>query len=696
MSSPIVRFDQPFDLAKDFTPKGDQASAIATLLDGLDTGYRFQTLLGATGTGKTYTMASVIAESQRPALIFAHNKTLAAQLCQEFRAFFPENAVHYFISYYDYYQPEAYIPGSDVYIAKDSSSNEEIERLRHAATQALLERRDVVVVASVSCIYGLGSPDVYADSVITFEVGMDLPLDEAMKQLVKMQFARNQMQLDRGTFRVKGDLLEIQPKDEEIVTRVEYFGDTIERIRLIDPLTQDVLDEPQKCSVFPATHYVTPFEKIDAVIGQIEGEMERQVKTFEEQSKLLEAQRLKQRTDFDIEMIREVGFCNGIENYSRYFDGRQPGDPPYTLLDFLPKDAIVFIDESHQTIPQIRAMYNGDRQRKSVLVDYGFRLPSALDNRPLKFDEFLERVPQVIFVSATPGPFEIENESQRAEQVIRPTYVIDPEIEVRKTEGQIDDLIGEIQKRVVKGERTLVTTLTKKMAEDLTGYLQDLNVKVNYIHSNVHSLERPEILRDLRLGVYDVIVGVNLLREGLDLPEVTLVAILDADQEGFLRSETSLIQTVGRAARNADGTVIMYADRITRSMQATIDETNRRREIQRAYNIEHGLKPVTVRKEVRETVRSFDLVAESTASYGATELSRVGADGQPIDIADLPILIAKMEGEMKEFAKALEFEKAAQIRDEVEALRKMMGVSSGSIGLEKRKLPTRRRGNYGL
>ncbi|MCB0826762.1 MAG: excinuclease ABC subunit UvrB [Armatimonadetes bacterium] len=696
MSSPIVRFDQPFELAKDFTPKGDQASAIATLLDGLDTGYRFQTLLGATGTGKTYTMASVIAESQRPALVFAHNKTLAAQLCQEFRAFFPENAVHYFISYYDYYQPEAYIPGSDVYIAKDSSSNEEIERLRHAATQALLERRDVVVVASVSCIYGLGSPDVYADSVITFEVGMDLPLDEAMKQLVKMQFVRNQVQLDRGTFRVKGDLLEIQPKDEEIVTRVEYFGDTIERIRLIDPLTQDVLDQPSKCSVFPATHYVTPFEKIDAVIGQIEGEMARQVKTFEEQSKLLEAQRLKQRTEFDIEMIREVGFCNGIENYSRYFDGRQPGDPPYTLLDFLPKDAVVFIDESHQTIPQIRAMYNGDRQRKSVLVDYGFRLPSALDNRPLKFDEFLERVPQVVFVSATPGPFEIENESQRAEQVIRPTYVVDPEIDVRKTEGQIDDLIGEIQKRVEKGERTLVTTLTKKMAEDLTGYLQDLNVKVNYIHSNVHSLERPEILRDLRLGVYDVIVGVNLLREGLDLPEVTLVAILDADQEGFLRSETSLIQTVGRAARNADGTVIMYADRITRSMQATIDETNRRRAIQQAYNDEHGLKPVTVKKEVRETVRSFELVAETSAAYGEKELKRVGADGQPIDIADLPILIAKMEGEMKEFAKALEFEKAAEIRDEVEALRKMMGVSSGSIGQEKRKLPTRRRGNYGL
>ncbi|MEZ5164036.1 MAG: excinuclease ABC subunit UvrB [Fimbriimonadaceae bacterium] len=696
MSSPIVRFDQPFELAKDFTPKGDQASAIATLLDGLDTGYRFQTLLGATGTGKTYTMASVIAESQRPALVFAHNKTLAAQLCQEFRAFFPENAVHYFISYYDYYQPEAYIPGSDVYIAKDSSSNEEIERLRHAATQALLERRDVVVVASVSCIYGLGSPDVYADSVITFEVGMDLPLDEAMKQLVKMQFVRNQVQLDRGTFRVKGDLLEIQPKDEEIVTRVEYFGDTIERIRLIDPLTQDVLDQPSKCSVFPATHYVTPFEKIDAVIGQIEGEMARQVKTFEEQSKLLEAQRLKQRTDFDIEMIREVGFCNGIENYSRYFDGRQPGDPPYTLLDFLPKDAIVFIDESHQTIPQIRAMYNGDRQRKSVLVDYGFRLPSALDNRPLKFDEFLERVPQVVFVSATPGPFEIENESQRAEQVIRPTYVVDPEIDVRKTEGQIDDLIGEIQKRVEKGERTLVTTLTKKMAEDLTGYLQDLNVKVNYIHSNVHSLERPEILRDLRLGVYDVVVGVNLLREGLDLPEVTLVAILDADQEGFLRSETSLIQTVGRAARNADGKVIMYADRITRSMQATIDETNRRRAIQQAYNDEHGLKPVTVKKEVRETVRSFELVAETSAAYGEKELKRVGADGQPIDIADLPILIAKMEGEMKEFAKALEFEKAAEIRDEVEALRKMMGVSNGSIGQEKRKLPTRRRGNYGL
>jgi len=683
----IVRYDAPFKLSQEFEPKGDQESAIQTLLDGLESGCRFQTLMGATGTGKTFTMASIIARSQRPALIFAHNKTLAAQLCQEFRAFFSENSVQYFISYYDYYQPEAYVPQSDLYIEKDSSVNEEIERLRHAATQALLERRDIVVVASVSCIYGLGSPDEYAESVVTFETGKEFPLDQALKRLVQMQFARNDMVLERGTFRVKGDLLEIQPKDEEIVTRVEFFGDVVERIRLVDPLTKHVLDEPNKVSIFPATHYVTPWERLDEVLKLVEAEKEAQVKLFESQNKLIEAQRIRQRVDFDVEMIRELGYCNGIENYSRYFDGRNPGEPPYTLLDFLPKDAIIFIDESHQTIPQIRAMYNGDFQRKSVLVDYGFRLPSALDNRPLKFDEFLERVPQVIFVSATPSQFETDNESQRALQVIRPTFIIDPEVVVVPTEGQIDHLIGEVQERVAKGERTLVTTLTKKMAEDLTSYLKDLNVKVNYIHSNVHSLDRPEILRDLRLGVYDVIVGVNLLREGLDLPEVTLVAILDADKEGFLRSETSLVQTIGRAARNVGGKVILYADNMTGSMQRAIDLTQERRKIQIAYNLEHGVEPVTIKKEVRETIRSHEYAKETVSPYGDEVLDKVGADGKPIRIEDLPLLIGKLEKDMRDLAKAMEFEKAAQVRDEIADLRKLMGISDGHIGTEKRRLP---------
>jgi len=682
----IVRYDSPFLLGSALEPKGDQPTAIESLLDGLESGYRFQTLLGATGTGKTFTMASVIAKAQRPALVIAHNKTLAAQLCQEFRAFFPENAVHYFISYYDYYQPEAYVPGSDLYIEKDSQVNEEINRLRHAATQALLQRRDVVVVASVSCIYGLGSPDVYMEGVVTFEVGKELPLHDAINQLVKMQFVRNDFQLGRGTFRVKGDLLDIQPMDEEIVTRVDYFGDTIERVQLMDPLTQEVLDEPTRCSVFPATHYVTPWERIETVIEQVQGEMETQVAYFEAQNKLLEAQRLRQRTEFDLEMIRELGFCSGIENYSRYFDGREAGTAPYTLLDFLPKDAVVFIDESHQTLPQIKAMFNGDQQRKSVLVDYGFRLPSALDNRPLRFEEFLERVPQVVFVSATPGPFETQNESNRAEQVIRPTYVLDPEVEVRPTKGQIDDLIGEITARVAKGERALVTTLTKRMAEDLTSYLEGVGIKVNYVHSNVHSLERPEILRDLRLGVYDVIVGVNLLREGLDLPEVTLVAILDADKEGFLRSETSLVQTIGRAARNVGGRVLLYADNMTRSMQAAIEETNRRREVQSAYNREHGTAPRTVVKEVRETIRMY----EADTGAGPTD-PRIGADGAPVAIEDIPLLIGNLEVQMKELAKAMEFEQAATVRDQIAGLRKLLGVSDGRIGMEKRKLPSRRR-----
>ncbi|MBI1335272.1 MAG: excinuclease ABC subunit UvrB [Armatimonadetes bacterium] len=672
-------------LSNDFEPKGDQGQAIEQLVDGIESGYRFQTLLGATGTGKTFTMANVIQKTQRPALILAHNKTLVAQLCQEFRAFFPENSVQYFISYYDYYQPEAYVPQSDLYIEKDSSVNDEIERLRHAATHALLERRDVVVVASVSCIYGLGSPDTYADSVVTFETGTTFDLDEALKKLIQMQFTRNALYLERGTFRVRGDTLEIQPKDEETVTRIEFFGDQIERIRLVDPLTQDVLDEPSRISVFPATHYVTPWEKMDHVMTAIREELDAQEALFQSQGKLLEAQRVRQRVEFDLEMMAELGYCNGIENYSRYFDGRQPGTAPFTLLDFLPSDAIIFIDESHQTLPQVRAMYNGDKQRKSVLVDYGFRLPSALDNRPLKFEEFLDRVPQVVFVSATPGPFEKENEAQVVQQIIRPTYLVDPEVVIRPTKGQIDDLIHEIQGVVAKGSRALVTTLTKKMAEDLTGYLQDIGIKVNYVHSNVHSLERPEILRDLRLGVYDVVVGVNLLREGLDLPEVTLVAILDADKEGFLRSETSLIQTIGRAARNVDGRVIMYADNMTGSMQRAIDETTRRREIQLAYNAEHGVEPVTIKKEVRETIRSYDQVQDITSQYSDEAKTSVLSDAA-VRIEDIPILIAAMEKEMKDLAKAMEFEKAAGIRDEIESLRKIAGTSDGRLGQEKRKV----------
>ena len=681
----IVKFDNPLVLSGDFSPKGDQGTAIAGLVEGLESGYRFQTLLGATGTGKTFTMASVIKETQRPALILAHNKTLAAQLCQEFRAFFPENSVQYFISYYDYYQPEAYVPGADLYIEKDSSTNEEIERLRHAATHALLERRDVIIIASVSCIYGLGSPTEYAEAVVSFETGKSFEMEEVLKKLTQMQFARNALTLERGTFRVRGDTLEIQPKDEEIVTRIEFFGDTVERIRLVDPLTQEVLDEPMRVSVFPATHYVTPWERMEEVTGLIRAELDAQEAMFLGQNRLLEAQRIRQRVEFDLEMMKELGYCNGIENYSRYFDGRVPGTAPYTLLDFLPSDAIIFIDESHQTLPQVRAMFNGDRARKSVLVDYGFRLPSAMDNRPLKFEEFLERVPQVVFVSATPGPFEGETQSQVVEQIIRPTFIVDPEIDIRPTKGQIDDLINEIQRRVVLGQRTLVTTLTKKMSEDLTGYLQDLNIKVQYIHSNVNSLERPEILRDLRLGVYDVLVGVNLLREGLDLPEVTLVAILDADKEGFLRSETSLIQTIGRAARNIEGRVIMYADVITGSMQRAIDETNRRRATQVKYNDEHGISPATVKKVIRETVRSYDAVNEVASQYSEETHNKIGKDGAPIRIEDIPMLVTALEKDMKDLAKAMEFEKAAQVRDEIESLRKLLGTSSGKLGQDKRR-----------
>lgn len=668
----LLKNQADFALNPEFEPKGDQPEAIDSLVRGLNSGLRFQTLLGATGTGKTYTMASVIARAKRPALVIAHNKTLAAQLCQEFRAFFPENSVNYFISYYDYYQPEAYVPQNDLYIEKDASVNEEIDRLRHAATQAVLERRDVVVVASVSCIYGLGDPEAYRERVLTFETGQPFHRDDVLRALVQMQFSRNDLVLSRGTFRVRGDVLEIQPKDEEITTRIEFFGDEIERIRLVDPLTQEVLDEPQRVSIFPATHYVTPYEKIEAVISDIRFELEAQCAKFKQEGKLLEEQRLRQRTEFDIEMIQELGYCNGIENYSRFFEGREPGTPPYTLLDFMPSDTIVFIDESHQTVPQLNAMYNGDVQRKGTLVDYGFRLPSALDNRPLKFDEFLSRVGQVVFVSATPGPFEKENSSAVVQQIIRPTYLVDPEVEIRPTKGQIDDLISEIQARVGRKERTLVTTLTKKMAEDLTGYLQDLGVKVQYIHSDIHSLERPEILRDLRLGVYDVVVGVNLLREGLDLPEVTLVAILDADKEGFLRSETSLVQTIGRAARNINGKVIMYADMVTGSMQRAIDETERRRKIQMDYNEKYGVAPRTVTKAVRETVRSYEAIAEPAETESRAP-RRVG-DGELL-LEDIPVEIARLEKEMRAHAKEMRFEEAAKIRDEIFELRKIGGLA---------------------
>ncbi|MEN3000380.1 MAG: excinuclease ABC subunit UvrB [Armatimonadota bacterium] len=653
-----------FRLNSEFTPRGDQPQAIAKLVEGLRKGYDFQTLLGATGTGKTFTMAAVIAEVQRPALVIAHNKTLAAQLCQEFRAFFPENAVQYFISYYDYYQPEAYIPQTDTYIEKTASINDEIDRLRHAATQAVLERRDVIVVASVSCIYGLGSPQEYLRSIITIKRGDLLDPRELAMRLVELQYVRSDMVLGRGTFRIRGDVIDVQPADEELVTRIELFGDEVERIYQYDPLKGEIVAELERATFFPATHYVTPWDRLDTIIEQIREELEQQVRYFESQGRLLEAQRIRQRTEMDIEMMRELGYCNGIENYSRYFDGRKPGEPPYTLLDYFPEDFIVFIDESHQTVPQLHGMYNGDLQRKKTLVEYGFRLPSAMDNRPLRFEEFLERVGQVIFVSATPGPFERRVSKQIVEQIIRPTGLVDPEIIVRPTAGQIDDLVAEIRRRIERDERVLVTTLTKKMAEDLTEYLQELGIRVQYLHSDVQTLERAEILRDLRLGIYDVVVGVNLLREGLDLPEVSLVAVLDADKEGFLRSETSLIQTIGRAARNKFGQVILYADRITGSMQRAIDETNRRRQIQMEYNRQHGIEPETVRKEVRETVRAYK-VAEEREAYRVVDTDRVAFE-------DLPLVINKLEQEMREAAKALEFERAAILRDEILRLRRIL------------------------
>jgi excinuclease ABC subunit B len=661
--------EERFQLVSDYRPQGDQPEAIRQLVDGLLRGDRLQTLVGVTGSGKTFTMANVIQEVQRPTLVIAHNKTLAAQLCSEFREFFPHNAVEYFVSYYDYYQPEAYIPQTDTYIEKDSSINDEIDRLRHSATQAVLERRDTIVVASVSSIYGLGSPEEYMQKVLPLYVGKTYHRDAILRQLVEMQFSRNDYALERGTFRVKGDTLEVHAADEEVVTRVEFFGDEVERIRILDPLTGEVIREPERITFFPASHFVSSRETIERALKTIEEELEQQLAFFRSQNKLLEAQRLEQRTRYDMEMIREIGFCSGIENYSRHLDGRAPGTPPSTLLSYFPPDFLVILDESHVTIPQLRGMYNGDMSRKDTLVEYGFRLPSAKDNRPLRWEEFEERVGQFVCVSATPGPYEREHSSQMVEQIIRPTGLLDPEVEVRPTRGQVDDLIGEIRARVERGERALVTTLTKRMAEDLAEYLANLGVRVNYLHTDVDTLERTEILRDLRLGEYDCIVGINLLREGLDLPEVTLVAILDADKEGFLRSETSLIQTMGRAARNVGGKVLMYADTMTDSMRRAIDETNRRRRIQEEFNRTHGIEPRTVVKAVRDSIRSPEHREEAVHEAKATYEPLL--TGAVQDQAALPDVIEKLRQMMRQASKELRFEDAAALRDRIKQLEAM-------------------------
>ncbi|MBE7032679.1 MAG: excinuclease ABC subunit UvrB [Ruminococcaceae bacterium] len=642
-----------FKLVSDFQPTGDQPVAIDALVESIEKGNRGQVLLGVTGSGKTFTVANAIARVNKPTLVLAHNKTLAAQLCSEFKEFFPENAVEYFVSYYDYYQPEAYIPSSDTYIEKDAQINDEIDKLRHSATMALFERRDVIVVASVSCIYGLGDPEDYSTLVLSLRPGMQKDRDEVIRRLVDMQYERNDINFVRGKFRVRGDVLEVFPiSSGEDAVRIEFFGDEIDRITEIDTLTGEVLGVRQHIGIYPASHYVTTPEKREQAIASIKEELEIRLKELRENDRLLEAQRLEERTNYDIEMMREIGFCSGIENYSRHISGREPGSPPYTLIDYFPDDFLLVIDESHVTVPQVRAMYAGDRSRKESLVKYGFRLPSAFDNRPLSFDEFEKRLNQVIYVSATPAQYEYDHSQSVAQQLIRPTGLLDPEIFVRPIEGQIDDLLTEIYTRTEKKERVLVTTLTKKMAEDLTDYLRSMGIKVKYMHSDVETLERLEIVRDLRLGVFDVLVGINLLREGLDIPEVSLVAILDADKEGFLRSETSLIQTIGRTARNAEGKVIMYADRITDSMKRAIDETNRRREIQMAYNKEHGITPKTIKKAVS------DVIAAVTAEEEMAPQQNVAS------------VLSKLENEMRIAAEELRFEDAAKIRDRIKRLRK--------------------------
>jgi len=653
-----------FQVVAPWQPTGDQPTAIAQLVDGLHHGEKYQTLLGATGTGKTFTVANVVAQVQRPTLVLAPNKTLAAQLYSEFKEFFPNNAVEYFVSYYDYYQPEAYIPRTDTYVEKESQLNEEIQKLRLSSTRSLFERRDVLIVASVSCIYGLGSPEEYGEVVLTLKQGELRRRDKILRHLTDIQYERNDTNFVRGKFRVRGDVLEIFPSYEDLAVRVEFFGDEIERMVEIDPLTGEILGQRQRLDIYPAKHWVTTQERLQQAIGRIEMELDERLKELNDQGKLLEAARLRQRTNFDLEMLRETGICSGIENYSRHLAGRQAGEQPWTLIDYMPDDFLLVVDESHVSLPQVRGMYAGDRSRKEVLVEYGFRLPSALDNRPLRFGEFEEHLSQAIFVSATPGPYEYEHSQQVVEQIIRPTGVLDPVISVRPTEGQIDDLLAEIHQRTEKSQRVLVTTLTKKMAEDLADYMQELGIKVHYLHSEVETIERVDILRDLRLGVYDVVVGINLLREGLDLPEVSLVAILDADKEGFLRSEGSLIQTTGRAARHIDGQVIMYADTVTRSMQRAIDETNRRRKIQFEYNERNQIVPVGVKKEVRALSDRLK-VAESKAGYDAGAPSL-----QTMPKEEALKLIKDLEGQMRRAAKELEFERAAELRDQVIELRR--------------------------
>ena len=648
--------ERQFEIVSAYSPQGDQPVAIEKLVEGINSGKKKQVLLGATGTGKTFTISNVIKEVQKPTLVMAHNKTLAGQLYSELKDFFPNNAVEYFVSYYDYYQPEAYVPQTDTFIEKDAQINDEIDKLRHSATSALFERDDVIIVASVSCIYGLGSPEEYRELVVSLRVGMEKDRNQLLRELVDVQYGRNDIDFKRGTFRVRGDVVEIFPASlDEHCIRIEFFGDEIDRIREVNALTGEVLAERDHVAIFPASHFVTREEKMKVAIENIEKELEERLKELNDNGKLLEAQRIEQRTRYDLEMMREMGFCSGIENYSRHLTLRPAGATPYTLLDYFPKDFLIVMDESHVSVPQVRAMYNGDQARKQVLVDHGFRLPSALDNRPLTFDEFEEKTNQVIYVSATPGPYELEQSPEVIEQIIRPTGLLDPPIDIRPIEGQIDDLLGEIQDRIAKNERVLITTLTKKMSEDLTDYLKDVGIKVNYLHSEIKTLERIEIIRDLRLGKFDVLVGINLLREGLDIPEVSLVAILDADKEGFLRSERSLIQTIGRAARNENGRVIMYADRITRSMGIAIEETKRRRSIQEAYNEEHGITPKTIQKGVRDVIRATT-AAEETETYEATPAKKMTKK-------EREKTIAKMEAEMKEAAKALDFERAAELRD---------------------------------
>lgn len=651
---------QPFDLQSHYKPSGDQPTAIQELVKGVKDGKRHQTLLGATGTGKTFTISNVIKEINKPTLVMAHNKTLAGQLYNEFKEFFPNNAVEYFVSYYDYYQPEAYVPQTDTFIEKDSSVNDEIDKLRHSATSALFERNDVIIIASVSCIYGLGSPEEYREMVVSIRTGMELERNQLLHRLVDVQYERNDINFTRGTFRVRGDVVEIFPASrDERCLRIEFFGDEVDRIREVDALTGEILRERDHVAVFPASHFVTREEKMKKAISNIEVELEQQLEKFRSEEKLLEAQRLEQRTNYDLEMMREMGFCSGIENYSRHLTLRDAGATPYTLLDYFPEDFLLVVDESHVTLPQVRGMYNGDQARKGVLVEHGFRLPSALDNRPLTFDEFQKKVPQAIYVSATPGPYELEHTPEMVEQIIRPTGLLDPTIDVRPIEGQIDDLIDEIQERIRHNERVLITTLTKKMSEDLTNYLKEMGLKVEYLHSEIKTLERIEIIRELRKGTYDVLVGINLLREGLDIPEVSLVAILDADKEGFLRSERSLIQTIGRAARNSNGHVIMYADKMTDSMIKAIGETKRRRSIQEAYNEKHGIVPKTIVKKIPDIIRATQ-AAEEEESY-VTKLLK----GKKLTKIDREQLIKNLEAEMKEAAKALDFERAADLRDTI-------------------------------